>query len=328
MAGQRADTARRWQAAENLGPAFLPCRPPESSPASRALKARIIYNPSSGFIARQPDLLARVQAFIARHHPDVAIVPTARRHHATELARAAVADGCDLVVAFGGDGTMNEVAQALMGTAAVLGLVPCGSGNGLARHLGIPLRPEDALGLLQTGQPRLIDAGFADGHPFFVTAGIGFEAEMALRFNQLTRRGLPGYFRTGALGWWSYRPQDYVISHAGNRMTRHALTLTVANCNQYGNNARITPRASVDDGLLDLAAVPPVNLLNASPLLLRLFNGTLDRRADVLQLRGATFVVERPAPGPLHTDGESHEAGARVEFTVRPRCLRVLVPAA
>ncbi len=255
------------------------------------------------------------------------IVPTERRHHATELARQAITDGCTLVVAFGGDGTMNEVAQALVGTEVVLGLIPSGSGNGLARHFRIPLRAEEAFALFQTGQPRLIDMGLADGRPFFVTAGLGFEAEMAREFNLLTKRGLPGYFRTGARGWMSYQPQDYVVTQNGTRDSQRALTLTVANCSQYGNNAYIAPRAQADDGLLDLAAVPPVNLFNAAPLLVRLFNGTLDRRADVLQRRGTNFTVERPGPGPLHTDGESHTAGARVEFSVRQRCLRVLVPA-
>ena len=291
------------------------------------LKIRIIDNPRSGDLARKPGLLARVRALAAARGLNAAIVPTERRHHATELARQAVAEGCGLVVAFGGDGTMNEVAQALVDTDAVLGVIPCGSGNGLARHLGIPLDPASAVELLQHGRPRLIDMGLADGRPYFVTAGSGFEAEMARAFNLLAKRGLPGYFRTGLRGWLGYAPQDYVITANGLRQTCRALTLTVANCNQYGNNARIAPRAQADDGLLDLTAVPPINLLNAAPLLLRLFNGTLDRRADVLQPRSATFAVERPAPGALHTDGESHEAGERVEVSIRPRCLRVLAPA-
>lgn len=296
-------------------------------PTVRGLKARIIYNPNSGFLSSHPALLARVRAWIAAHRPDIVIAPTEARHHATELAHAARAEGCDLVMAFGGDGTMNEVAQALVGTATVLGIIPCGSGNGLARHLRIPLEATAALELLASGKPRVIDAGYADGRPFFVISGLGFEAEIARRFNLLTRRGLPGYLATGARGWWSYLPQDCVIVQDGVRQARKVFTLAVANSSQYGNNARIAPRAVVDDGLLDLAAVPPVNLFNGPPLLARLFAGTLDRRADVLQLRGARFTVERVAPGPLHTDGEVHEAGSSVEYTVRPRCLQVLVPA-
>jgi diacylglycerol kinase (ATP) len=290
------------------------------------MKLRVIYNPRSGHLARTPQRLALARRFFASRLPGTGIVPTERGGHATELARQAVADGCDTVVAFGGDGTMNEVAQALMGTETRLGLLPCGSGNGLARHLGIPLKTAAALELLLTGRPCAIDAGLANGRPFFVAAGLGLEAEMARRFAGLKHRGLTGYIRTGLSGWWNHAQQAYVITHDGTRHTRRALTLAVANCNQYGNNARIAPRARVDDGLLDLAAVPPVGPLNALPLLVALFRGTLDRRPDVLQLRGASFTVERPAPGPLHLDGEPSETGARVAFSVRQRCLRVLAP--
>ena len=215
---------------------------------------------------------------MADHRPEAAIVPTERGGHATELARQAVADGCDLVMAFGGDGTMNEVAQALLNTPATLALLPCGSGNGLARHLGIPLDPAAALALLLTGRPRAIDAGFADNRPFFVVAGLGFEAEIAQRFSLLTKRGFTGYLRTSAAAWWNYVAQEYAITPAdGARHAHRAFTLAVANCNQYGNEARIAPRAEVDDGLLDLTAVPPLNVFNAAPLLLTLFRGTLDR---------------------------------------------------
>ena len=290
------------------------------------LNTRIIYNPKSGAIGRKPALLARVRGHVASHFPDCEIVPTEQRGHATALARQAVEKGCATVLAFGGDGTMNEIAQALADTPTVLGLIPSGSGNGLARHLGIPLRPEAALDLLRHGRTRLIDEGRADGRPFYVTAGLGFEAEIARRFSQLVSRGLAGYVSQGAQAWRTYVPQDYAIAHDGPPHCRRAFTLAVANCNQYGNNARIAPRAAVDDGLLNLAIVPPVDLLNAVPLLWRLFMGSLDRRADVLQLTGTKFIVERRAPGPLHTDGENHEAGTRVEFSIRPGCLRVLVP--
>jgi diacylglycerol kinase (ATP) len=291
------------------------------------LKTLIIYNPKSGDVGRKPALLARVRREVAAHYPDCEIAPTERRGHAGELARQAVAEGCGTVLAFGGDGTMNEIAQALMDTPAVMGLVPAGSGNGLARHLGIPLQPEAALALLHGGRVRTIDAGLADGRPFFVVAGLGFEAEIARRFDGLASRGLAGYVTTGTLAWRKYQPQDFSIGQNGSGFVRKTFTLAVANCNQYGNNARIAPRALVDDGLLNLAAVPPIGLLNGLPLLVRLFCGSLDRRADVLQLTGKEFIVERAAPGPLHTDGETHEAGGRVEFSIRPGCLRVLVPA-
>ena len=230
-------------------------------------------------------------------------------------------------MAVGGDGTINEVAAVLVGTSATLGLVPCGSGNALGRHLGIHGSVTRALGLLATGVPRLIDSGLADGRPFFCVAGLGFEAELADRFNRLTQRGFLRYLMLGARTFASWQPQDYTVTHAGGHERWRAFTLAVANTPQYGNNARIAPGARTDDGLLDLCALPPISPWNVLPLVVRLFAGTLDRAAAVNLRRGERFVVERAAPGLLHTDGEGHPAGTRVEFIVRPASLRILVPA-
>jgi diacylglycerol kinase (ATP) len=286
------------------------------------LQTRFIVNPRSGGAARA---FGRVSAFASTR--DAGVVLTTHPGHATELAACALADGCELIVAVGGDGTLNEVAASLVGTAATFGLIPCGSGNGLGRHLGIHGRVEHALEILRTGQPRLIDSGLADGHPFFTAAGLGFEAEVSARFNRLTERGFFHYLTTSASLWRRQVPVDCSIEHEGRRISARAFTLAVANSDQYGNHALIAPGARVDDGLLDLTVVPPVTFLQALPLLARLFTGSLGHARGVLRLQAARFVVERPAPGLIHTDGETHSAGLRVEFTVRPRSLRVLAPA-
>lgn len=232
------------------------------------------------------------------------------------------------MVAVGGDGTLNEVAIPLIGTATVLGLVPCGSGNGLGRHLGIHGSVPRALDILRTGTPRLIDTGLADGHPFFTVAGLGLEAEVAARFNRLRRRGFIHYVRKGIGAVFRHRSQAWTIEHAGGRTTLRVFTLAVANSDQYGNNAFIAPGARVDDGLINLTAVPPLSPFTAVPRLVRLFTGTLAGAKPVLQFSGTRFVVERDAPGLLHTDGETHDAPARVEFTVRPASLKILCPRA
>jgi diacylglycerol kinase (ATP) len=252
---------------------------------------------------------------------------TERPRHATDLARDALAAGFELIVAVGGDGTMNEVATTLVGAETTFGLVPCGSGDGLGRHLGIHGTVTRALEILVTGRPQLIDSGLADGRPFFTAAGIGFEAEIARRFNGLRRRGFLRYLTTSAQGFREWQPQQYTIEHADRRETVRAFTLAVTNANQYGNNARIAPDARVDDGELDLCVVPPVGFWNALPLARNLFNGTIGRVAGVSIRRGPTFTVERAEPGLLHTDGELHEAGTRIVFTIRPASLRVMVPA-
>lgn len=238
----------------------------------------------------------------------------------------ALGDGCELIVAVGGDGTMNEVATTLVGTQAIFGLVPCGSGDGLGRHLGIHGSIARALEILSTGRAHCIDTGLADGHPFFTVAGIGFEAEIAQRFNRLRYRGFARYLATSAQAFLQWRPEDYTISGENGSETVCAFTLTATNASQYGNNARIAPDAQVDDGMLDLCTVPPVGFWNAMPLAAHLFHGTIGRVRGVRIRRGDRFVVERARPGLLHTDGELHEAGTRIEFKVRPASLRMMVP--
>lgn len=285
------------------------------------LKTRFIVNLRSG---RARKILPAVRAFAATLPAEVRLTEYAR--HAAILAAEAVAEGCELVVAVGGDGTMNEVAGALVHTPATLGLVPSGSGDGLGRHLGIHGSLRHVFHTLQSGTPRLIDSGLADGHPFFSVAGLGLEADIASRFNRLTRRGLPGYLRVGAVAWWHSQPIDYVICHDGHREAFRTLTLAVANASQYGNNTRVAPAASVEDGQLDLVAIPPLSLGNSLPLLGRLGAGTFTDAAAVRHLRGTRFVIERATPGLLQTDGEVHEAGRSVEFVVRPASLRIMTP--
>lgn len=285
------------------------------------LKTCFIVNPRSGRARRA---LPAVRAFATRHSATLHL--TERPRHASELTHRAVDDGFGLIVAVGGDGTMNEIASVLVGLDAILGLVPCGSGDGLGRHLGIHGSVAHALALLRTGRPRAIDTGYADGHPFFTAAGIGFEAEIAARFNRLERRGFLRYLATSARTWREWPPQEYRVAFEQHAERVRAFTLAVANANQYGNNARICPEARVDDGRLDLCIVPPVTLLNAVPLGAGLFRGTLAKNPRVKIWRAARFVVERNAPGPLHTDGEIHAAGSRLEFTVRPGSLRIMAP--
>ncbi len=291
------------------------------------MKARFIFNPHSGSNRRNPWLRDRAVAFIRQHGWDASVVATERPRHATELARQAVAEGCTLVVAIGGDGTMNEVACALVDTPACFGLIPCGSGNGLGRHLGIREPGRGAFRTLLEGRPILIDTGMVNADPFFCVAGTGFESLIASRFATLTSRGFTGYLRTSVQAWRSYRPERYTLHHQGGRDAVEAFTLAISNSSQYGNNAYIAPGASMNDGLLDITAVPHVGLHNAVPLLWRLFNGSLDRLASVRRWQGDHFVIEREKAGWIHTDGEPRAEVSRLEISVRPRSLRIMVPA-
>jgi diacylglycerol kinase (ATP) len=285
------------------------------------MKTRFIVNLRSG---RAALALNEVKAFAAAH--SAGVVLTERAKHGSELARQAVADGCELIVAVGGDGTMNEIASALLDTGATFGLIPCGSGDGLGRQLGIHGTVTRALDILRTGESRLIDSGVADGHPFFAVAGIGFEAHIAERFNRLQRRGFLRYLSTSASAFRNWKPERYTIDAGDGPREVRAFTLAVANTQQYGNAALIAPAAKIDDGLIDLCAIPPVTIWNAAPLISRLFRGTLAAATGVTLAQSKRFIIQRPTPGPLHTDGELHEAGTRIEFTVRPKSLRIMMP--
>ncbi len=294
------------------------------------MKIGFIFNPQSGHNRRRPGLDRAIRDFIAARALDASLSVTEGPGHARELAREAVAAGADVVVAVGGDGTMNEVAQALLHTPAALALVPCGSGNGLALHLGVPRAPGRALDLATgaDGRKVALDTGEVNGRPFCNVMGVGLDAEVSGRFNQLRRRGLPAYARVAWQAWRERRPLRCTIEDAGGgRQEFAALLVTVANSDQYGNQARIAPGARVDDGQLDLVVVRHRGFVRTLPLVPRLFVGTIDRSPLVWRRAGGRFIIERERPGLVHTDGETHEADARLEVVVRPGSLRLIVPA-
>ncbi|MEO7412221.1 MAG: diacylglycerol kinase family protein [Opitutaceae bacterium] len=293
------------------------------------MRTRFIFNPNSGHNRRRPGLDATIRAFIAARSLDADLIATQGPAHATALAREAVLDGFGCVVAVGGDGTINEVAQALVGTPTALALIPCGSGNGLALHLGLPTAPQRALELIAGGETRTgaIDTGVANGFPFFNVMGLGLDADVSRRFNRLSRRGLGAYACTTWNALRALRSERCTIASSHDREALDVFLIALANSEQYGNNARIAPGARVDDGILDLIAVKPVGIFGAIDLAARLFLGGFDRSRHVRRLRGAHFIIERSAPGLIHTDGETHATSATIEVQVRPRSLRVVVPA-
>jgi diacylglycerol kinase (ATP) len=293
------------------------------------MKTRFIFNPKSGRPRRNAGILPLLREFIAARAIEADICSTEGPGHATEIARDAVNSGYLRVVAVGGDGTVNEVAQALIHTPVAMGLVPCGSGNGLALHLGLPVNAEGALLLAASPEGRVaaMDTGTANGLVFVNAMGLGLDAEVARRFNTLTKRGLPAYARTALAAFFSRSPMTCHISAGNQRETIEALLVSVANSDQYGNNARIAPNARVDDGLLDLVAIRPVSLLSAAVLGARLFSGSIHKSSRVRALRASKFLIERPAAGLIHTDGETHMAGACVEVAVQTRSLLIVVPA-
>ena len=291
------------------------------------LRTTFILNPVSGRTAMRPGRREKVEQFIARHQLDARLEITQLRGHATELARAAIAAGSQLVVSVGGDGTMNEVAAGVVGRDVLYGMLPTGSGNGLGRDLGLPMDFGRALDVLLDGMVRTIDTGVVCGFPFFNVMGLGFDAEIGRRFNECHGRGFFNYIQIGLRAFFAYRKERISVEAEGVApFTVDAFLASVANSTQYGNNARIAPRARLDDGRLDFAAVTTSNLILAVPLVVRLFTRSIDRSRFVRAVQAPRFRIRRAAPGPVHTDGEIHPCPADLEVVIRPQSLRVVVP--
>lgn len=247
-----------------------------------------------------------------------------RKGHVRELAASAVARGARLVIAWGGDGTMNEAATAVMSTPAALGLVPAGSGNGLARELGVDFRPERAIRDAMSAAPRVIDAGEFGGRPFFSVAGVGFDAHVAACLDvEGGRRGFSAYVRLTLRELWTYRAANY---RCDTDSRSSAVLITLANSAQFGNGARIAPGAKLDDGLLDLVVFEEQSRLHTTWALPRLFlPGGVTRLTGFSSRQIERTVIESSEPMTFHVDGEPVRGGTRLEGRVLPGVLRVCV---
>lgn len=284
-------------------------------------KMLFIVNPVSG--GRGKRRLMKAVLFMLDRHFEREVVYTRHAGHAVQLARESDAD---VVVAVGGDGTVHEVAQGLLGTDKILGIIPCGSGDGLALHLGISRIPEMAVQVLNRGEVRKIDCGEVDGEPFFCTVGLGFDAEVAWQFAASSRRGLFTYLSLAWKIWKHYRVQDYTIEIDGERFQTKAVMVTVANANQWGNYARIAPSASLEDGLLDVTVVLPFKTREIPLLAAKLLDGRADTSDRTRMLSGREIRITRHEAGSAHRDGDPFREGTRMYVRVRPSALRVLAP--
>jgi diacylglycerol kinase (ATP) len=292
------------------------------------VKVVAIINPISGAGAdtraaeRRTALLT---AELERRHLGAVIHLTERAGHAHELARAAARDGARLVIVWGGDGTVNEAGAALLGTETALGLVPAGSGNGLAAALGSRREPRAAIAAALDGAVRAIDAGVLAGRPFFNIAGIGVDARIATLFNVRARgaRGLLPYILIGVREGYRYCCQDYEIELDGERRPVRALLIAFANGGEYGNGIRLSAGAKLDDGLLDATIVEDRSVVTRFWHARHLARGAADRAPRVLSRQIRRAVVRSAGGMEYHVDGEPGRADERIEVTIRPRALLI-----
>jgi diacylglycerol kinase (ATP) len=293
------------------------------------LSIAVIINPISG--GARPDTVAAraslAAALIERHGERADVFVTERHGHARELATVAVGQGARLVIAWGGDGTINEVASALAFGEVPLGIIAAGSGNGLATELGVDRRPELALAKSIAAVPAVMDVGEMNGRLFVNVAGVGIDAHVAWQFNAAHNvgRGLTGYLRIGARALFSYAPASYTITTSEGRVGVRAVLVVVANGAQYGNGARIAPDARVDDGQLDLVVVEERSRLRTLCQTPRLFSGSMARvpGCSIRRVREAT--IECTDPMVFHVDGEPIQGGTTLAARVHPGALRICV---
>ncbi len=252
---------------------------------------------------------------------------TERPAHATELAAAAASEGVDIVVAIGGDGTVNETARALCNSSSVLGIIPTGSGNGLARHLNIPMDPLKAIGVITDGRVEQCDYCTVNDRPFFCTFGMGFDAAVSGRFaSRPGNRGLINYVRSAIEELIHFRADEYTISCADGTLTEKAFLIACCNASQYGNNAYIAPNASVKDGLMDITVLHSGTLLRQALNGIDMLLGSIHDGARVHTFRAERVVICRENPGLVHIDGDPAEMGRRLVVRCHPGGLRVFSP--
>lgn len=292
---------------------------------NKSLKKKILFliNPISGGKSKLkfPDMVSKYLD-IKKFHPNY--VFTENRGHAFEIATEMLRTDTDILVAVGGDGTINEIASVLEGTDKLMGIIPYGSGNGLARSLGIPLRDKDAVCRLNNLHKSVIDSGVINGRKFFNMAGIGFDAHISALFAKNVKRGLGGYVRTTLTEISNYNHQNYHIEIDGKIYDREAFMISIANSSQFGNNAHIAPFASLMDGLLDICIVKPFPLYHFPVMGYRMFNKSTDRSKYIEIIKGREIRILREVSAAVHLDGEPIQMGTELNIGVKALTLNIL----
>lgn len=289
-----------------------------------------IVNPISGN-GKGRRLLPRIEMWAKEKRVIVECFYTKHKDHATSLARHCCDKGASIIVAVGGDGTVNEVARAVVGSSSILAIVPIGSGNGLARHLGIPMNARKAVMKIfddysVNKQPQIIDCGLINGQLFTSVAGIGFDAQVGYDFAQSGSRGISTYITCALRQFHHYKPDTFSIIFDGNERRISAQMIVVSNSNQWGNNVCIAPKACLDDGKLDLVIVRPFrNPFQGIHFLYCLITKTVHKHPLASTFQTSSVLITRDRSGIAHYDGEPLLVESNINISVIAKCLPILV---
>ena len=265
-----------------------------------------------------------VEKYIDRERYDHEIVYTQYAGHAVELAKDAAMRGIDVVVAVGGDGTLNEVGRGLVHTNTAMSVIPCGSGNGFARHLGIPMSIKGSIDFINKAETTAIDYGKLNGHPFFCACGMGFDAKVSNDFANDGSRGPFTYIKTSLVDWVSYKPETYCVETPYFKGTFEAFVIACGNASQYGNNAYIAPYASMRDGLLSISILSPFSTLEMPLMAGHLFNHTFAESSHMTTMSTPWIRIKRTVFGPVHYDGEPCMMDEELNIEIVPDGIKVL----
>lgn len=287
-------------------------------------KAVFIINLISGTSdkAAIPEL---IDQYLDKTQFEYEIAVTQYAGHASEIAAKAKDDGVDVVVAIGGDGTVNEVARAIVHSSTALGIIPCGSGNGLARHLLLPLNVRKAIEVINRCEIRQLDYGIINDYPFFCTCGMGFDAFVSMKFAEAGKRGPITYVENVLREGLKYKPETYTIEDDNGTLQYKAFLISCANASQYGNNAYIAPQASMSDGLMDVIIMEPFDVFEAPQISIEMFSKTLDKNSKIKTFRTRHLHIHRDKPGVIHYDGDPVMTGADIDIELKPKGINIIV---
>jgi diacylglycerol kinase (ATP) len=290
------------------------------------MKKRILFiiNPMSG-VASKAGIPEAIDAYLDHDLYEYSIMETKYAGHAASLARDASEEGVDVVTAVGGDGTVNEVARGIVHTSTVLGIIPCGSGNGLARHLLLPLNVRKCIEIINRCEVHALDYGIINEYPFFCTCGMGFDAFVSQKFAEAGKRGPITYAQKILEEGTKYKPETYDVDADGISTSYKAFLISCANASQYGNNAYIAPQASMSDGFLDVVIMEPFDILDAPQIAIDMFSKTLDMSSKIKSFRTRHLHIRRAHPGVIHYDGDPVMTGADIDVRIEAKGINIIV---
>ncbi len=287
-------------------------------------KAVFIINLISG-TSDKAAIPGLIDQYLDKTQFEYEIAVTQYAGHASEIAAKAKDDGVDVVVAIGGDGTVNEVARAIVHSSTALGIIPCGSGNGLARHLLLPLNVRKAIEVINRCEIRQLDYGIINDYPFFCTCGMGFDAFVSMKFAEAGKRGPITYVENVLREGLKYKPETYTIEDENGTVQYKAFLISCANASQYGNNAYIAPQASMSDGLMDVIIMEPFDVFEAPQISIEMFSKTLDKNSKIKTFRTRHLHIHRDKPGVIHYDGDPIMTGADIDIELKPKGINIIV---